>query len=220
MKQSFKQTWNDISRDLDLNPEKSSMWLSIIQEYYYRSNRNYHNIDHISNCLHSLHMLKQLHNVDVTIEMKLAIIFHDIVYDPFSKTNEENSVKVFETFIHEISEENIDSNLVKYFILGTKHNKDSREMAKTDKQLGYVLDADLAILGAPKPYYDEYMKGVRLEYIRKMDVKEYDKGRYNFLYSLLQLDSIFYTEEFKQIFEKSAKRNIKYEMALLKEKFI
>jgi pantetheine-phosphate adenylyltransferase len=61
-----------------------------ICEMYEQKHRHYHNFDHI------LHMLEVTEEKGVmSRELFLAILFHDLVYDPRSKTNEEDSCAAF-----------------------------------------------------------------------------------------------------------------------------
>ncbi|MBK6983401.1 MAG: hypothetical protein IPH32_00975 [Bacteroidetes bacterium] len=64
---------------------------SEVMNAYDEPHRFYHTLEHIED------VLKQLHNADLLKhdELFLAAIFHDIIYNPQSNTNEEDSVEFF-----------------------------------------------------------------------------------------------------------------------------
>ena len=62
-------------------------------DQYLEPHRHYHNINHISNMLSNVHVYN-LSAVD-KIKLHMAILYHDIVYDPESNVNEENSALYF-----------------------------------------------------------------------------------------------------------------------------
>jgi len=213
---SMSVAWEEIAKDLELSPSDAGYWFGFSMDAYTGLHRVYHGKNHIETCWQFLHQL----NREFSIEMKLAIMFHDIVYDPLAKDNEEKSVEVYRDFADMTHASNfVISKDVEYFIMGTKHNKDAYEMAQNDEDLAYVMDVDIAVLGAPLRFYEEYMIGVRKEYLTSgVSEKDYNKGRYKFLDSMLKLDNIFHTEEVRKLMgESNARKNIKYEISLLKE---
>jgi predicted metal-dependent HD superfamily phosphohydrolase len=204
----FDSIWKELSEDFQLSPEVTQKWLEITQTAYEEPHRFYHNKNHITDCW------AYIRGSTFNREMKLAFMFHDVVYNPLKKDNEEQSVNLFKIFAEE-SHQEIDVDRIEYFIMGTKHNKTSYELARNDPQLGFFLDVDLSVLGSPKDIYYEYSQGIRYEYC--ILEEEYNVGRYNFLASLLKLDKIFHTKEFER-FESRARKNIQSEMNYLLER--
>lgn len=96
--------------------------------------RKYHNLAHIN------HMLckAQYHGVDLTPDQKLAVIYHDYVYVPGAKDNEElSAIKAFKVAK---SIEGADPALVAAIILDTKDHIPTCEESKV------VIDLDLLTL--------------------------------------------------------------------------
>lgn len=85
---------------------------------YNESHRHYHNFSHIEN------MIKQASEEGIiSTDLFLAIVFHDVVYDPKENNNEEKSVDIFK--IH------FDKPQVVQAILETKTHQPESELGKT-----------------------------------------------------------------------------------------
>lgn len=113
---------------LHFNPE--------IINRYAEAHRFYHTLEHIQKVLESLNK-KGLLKHD---ELFLATIFHDIIYNPQSNTNEEDSA---EFFLKEASSSKLTSEQkehIKQLILDTKHHKATVSYSQE------LIDADLEIL--------------------------------------------------------------------------
>jgi predicted metal-dependent HD superfamily phosphohydrolase len=99
---------------------------------------NYHKRLHIIDCLNEFYQVRHLiKNPDI---IECAILFHDIIYDPTAKDNEENSAKFAEQMLTKRGlPKDFITEVVRY-ILGTKHDKAS------DTQDGkYLSDIDISI---------------------------------------------------------------------------
>lgn len=90
---------------------------------YSESHRHYHNLDHIARVIEAVNHTMFILNSPDSVMMHYAAIFHDIVYDPKSKTNEEDSANVMNSFLdHRESPEFIKK--IEGIILATKtHSK-------------------------------------------------------------------------------------------------
>lgn len=100
---------------------------------YFESHRHYHKIDHILDLC-----TKAESSSDVILDEKLlkAIVFHDVIYDPKSGTNEEDSVRYMNSL-------GIFDDDVERAILATKTHSDET----SDHRLSKVLcELDLSIL--------------------------------------------------------------------------
>lgn len=84
---------------------------------YKEKHRFYHNWNHID---YMISLAKKL-NI-LTDKLFLAIIFHDIIYDPKSNDNEEKSAQLFYSLIQDLE--------IKQAILDTKTHKPSNELSK------------------------------------------------------------------------------------------
>lgn len=113
---------------------------------YDEKHRFYHNWDHIDR------MIRLAYDQNmVTEELLLAIIFHDIIYDPKEKDNEEKSAELFYNMFKYNT--NVDVEKIKNAILDTKnHNHYSSEISEQLCMLDlYYLYNDF------KVFYDNSM---------------------------------------------------------------
>jgi len=156
---------------------------------YNANGRFYHTVQHINEMLDLIPKSQQL--------MALAVVFHDLVYDPKSSTNEEDSVK--EGLMLGLGERS--HQIFSDLIMATKHH-----VAKDELQ-EIMVDADLAILGSDLVRFNEYERQIRQEYAFVTD-EIYKAGRIDFIKKILARNSIFITDEFKERFEVQARTNL------------
>jgi len=187
-----------------------------ITDYYSEPHRYYHTWDHIEQCLKELERIKNY--VDDYASIYLAILFHDIVYDPRRTDNEEKSVEVAKFWMERISDLMIFNPMFDYItekvcklIMCTKNHKAGNASVHIQNDIKYFLDVDLSILGQPKKVFDEYERNIRKEYYFVPDVI-YKKERSKILKKLLNpngnLGNIYFTELFCEKYEDKARENI------------
>jgi predicted metal-dependent HD superfamily phosphohydrolase len=92
-------------------------------------------------------------------------------------------------------------------ILATKSHA-----ASVNRDIDLFTDADLSVLGAAPETYAQYAAGVRKEYSMYPDL-HYKPGRRKVLKHFLEMDRIFKTDEFFQLYEKQARENLLHELA-------
>ena len=101
--------------------------------------------------------------------LELSVFFHDSVYDATSSTNEEDSAKLFLSFVAELTSQTDwwVFKTVERFIIATKtHSVDGLEITEAKKVfLHLFLDADMSVLGKDPQAYDHYASLIRLEYL-------------------------------------------------------
>lgn len=190
----------------------------LIYSFYISKNRYYHNIDHIINCQQQLDGYVEVFNKNALPgdnkvyadfkEIRLALWFHDIIYDPRLNNNEELSAILAKELIRPFAEvyDNVED-----LILFTKHNRVAENF---NEEL--ISDIDLSILGSFHKEYEKYSKAVHLEYGFLPDYIYYT-GRLKILESLYNKESIYYTKYFRNLYEISAKKNISNEIKCIKE---
>lgn len=124
---------------------------------YAQGHRVYHNFQHIIACLEHFDQVRgQL--VD-PLAIELALWFHDVIYQPTSAHNEENSADYAVTCLQKLNVPTTLQHRVRELILLTRHPSVPRN---NDEAL--LLDIDLAILGAPRSLYAAYESWIRKEY--------------------------------------------------------
>lgn len=139
---------------------------SEVMQAYDEPHRFYHTLEHIED------VLKQLHNVDLLKqdELFLAAVFHDIIYNPQSNTNEEDSAEFFLNAATSASLTGEQKEHIKQLILDTKHHKPSVKFSEE------FIKADLAILNSSLDKLIKYEKQIFKEF-QFVDYKDYKVKR-------------------------------------------
>jgi predicted metal-dependent HD superfamily phosphohydrolase len=141
---------------------------------------------------------------------RLAIWWHDAIYNPQARDNEERSADLAREHMHTLR---IAATLIDEtcrIILMTKNHWGGPSAGDGD----YFLDADIAILGAPSAVYDAYAANVRQEYAFAPD-DLYRAGRSAFLNSALARPRLFRTGVFESTYAAQARTNMQRELASL-----
>lgn len=195
-------------------------WWKVIHDSYSEPQRHYHTLKHIG---HVLWLLKHELIIKTSIQnsnnVSFAVFFHDIVYDPQSKVNEDKSAELFLSFCKEASCQNLDNSLIFDYIMTTKthctkeHNQTSDHWGSTDMHI--FLDLDMAILSVEPSAYEEYADKIRQEYCH-YDEETYCKGRIHVLEQFLT-QKIYCCERIHTAWEESARHNISTEINKLKK---
>jgi len=201
LKEKFLNLLAKYSNKEDYNLE---CW-SEIKNCYTSHSRYYHNLKHLKNMLSELIQIQS--EVEDLDGLLFAIYYHDIVYKSTKSNNEHQSALVFKNRIAPTSFQNLKKCMLQ--IEATKEHKTSED---TDTNI--LLDLDLSILGKTTEEYKIYTESIRKEYQIYPDFL-YKKGRKKVLKSLLELDSIYKTDYFKNQYENQAKENLKLELQLL-----
>jgi predicted metal-dependent HD superfamily phosphohydrolase len=185
--------------------DKAKMLWQEIEVKYSAKKRYYHNLAHLQHMLNVLEPV--LNHIDDTDSLLFALFYHDFVYDATSKQNEENSAKAATERLQAIGFPTESIALCSQHIIATKKHE-----AVTNAATNLLLDADLSILGSTKEEYDAYCHNIRKEYSLYPDLV-YKPGRAKVVRYFLEMDYIFKTEYFREMFESSAKNNLKRELA-------
>lgn len=142
----------------------------VVLKRYNEPHRHYHTINHI----HEMLLILQNEN---DLALNLAVIFHDIIYDPKMSDNEEKSAELFKELWKgdkKLSDE------VCQIILETKtHNYTTPNSRK-------LLEADLGIFMQTTDKIIEYDKQIFKEY-QFVDYKKYREARLDVLTKLKEL---------------------------------
>jgi pantetheine-phosphate adenylyltransferase len=174
----------------------------MIKQRYSEEGRFYHNLKHIENCLTEFREIEtKITNPRAVV---LALLFHDIVYDPKAQQALANESASWELAKQIRSLNTKDHSAIMNHILHTSHNYTGDKDADTD----YVCDIDMAILGYAEHEFEQYEANIRREYAFASDA-DYKAGRGHFLQTLLASEQIFKTDYFKSKYEASARANIK-----------
>lgn len=177
-------------------------WHSIYTAYA-STDRAYHNIDHIADCLVRFDEHADLSKDGVALE--LAIWFHDLVYDTKAPDNEERSAEAAEDFLRGTPIAEDVANLIR----ATKHDS-----APCSMDAKILCDIDLSILGAEASRYAAYAKAIREEYAW-VSMDDYTAARTQVLSRFLSRPQIYVLPEFRDLYERQARLNLQSEIESL-----
>jgi len=170
-------------------------------EAYGATDRYYHSLNHIEDCLAQLRSCRKL--TDNADQIALAFWFHDAVYHWNSSTNEQDSADWAASFL---AANKASAQLLKQvtdLILATRHFEPN--MPTRDCKI--LVDIDLSILGRDADAYRRYERAIAQEYARVPKVL-YRRGRRAVLRSFLERERIYQTDYFHHLYEVQARRNI------------
>lgn len=194
LEKRFINTWNEATG------QPGARLFAVICKHYSETGRAYHNMNHVRECLAELTELTV--SAEARLQIELAIWFHDVIYNPLSKDNEERSSEFFR------SHAQVDSPLVaevSRMILATKNHVVPQGASDA---LKLFLDIDLSILGKSEERFREYEVAIREEYILVPEFI-YKKKRQEVLKGFFERPELFFTAEFRVKFEEQARRNLK-----------
>jgi predicted metal-dependent HD superfamily phosphohydrolase len=205
-----QRCWSDLVERKGWGGPPAAAALGELVRAYREPHRHYHTLDHIA----ALLMLLDCHGEDSCDRdaLTLAILFHDVVYDPRRHDNEEASAALAAKYLTGLGCPQELLAKVLRCILATRHARDVP--AIDDADLALLLDLDLAILAAPPEAYRAYASGVRREYAHVPDAL-YGMGRRRVLEGFLGRGPIYLTERLGNLWEAQARANLAAEIAEL-----
>jgi predicted metal-dependent HD superfamily phosphohydrolase len=164
--------------DLQQLLEKWSIKCDIktILSMWNESHRHYHNLNHLNDLISQINENKSKYSEKEYDKLILTALLHDVIYDPASQTNEEDSAN----FLMNCALDKTNSDIldVKQMILDTKtHNSTTNLSESFNKYDMNIVERDFDQLL-------EWEKGISKEYSIYLKEK-YKEGRLNFLESLL-----------------------------------
>jgi predicted metal-dependent HD superfamily phosphohydrolase len=181
---------------------------SPLWQRYLEPHRAYHRDAHILAMLQAL-ALCNLSTSDEQL-VRAAIFYHDAIYHPHSKENEERSAQLAEAQLPQILFAQLDCARVARWIRATAaHTHDPNDALQS-----YFLDLDLGILGAPTRRYIEYSREIRREYAF-VPRWIYRKKRRGILQQFLKRPALFVTPIWHARLEAKARANLRAEINYL-----
>ena len=173
---------------------------TLLSARYSEPHRAYHTLRHVAHCLDEFDAVRGLAREPVAIEM--ALWYHDAVYDPRAKDNEERSAVLATEVASRMGLSAARTLRVADLIRVSTHTGLAPD---PDAQL--FADIDLAILGRPSGDFDEYERQVRVEY-GWVPEPAFRAARAAILKSFLDRPSVYGSEFFRRKYEESARRNL------------
>ncbi len=150
--------------------------IKTILSMWNESHRSYHNLNHLNDLISQINENKSKYSEKEYEKLILTALFHDVVYDPTSQTNEEDSAN----FLIEcaVDKKNSDILDVKQMILDTKTHDSTTNLSESFNKY------DMNIVERDFDQLLEWEKGISEEY-SIYPKEEYKEGRLKFLESLL-----------------------------------
>ena len=145
--------------------------------------------------------------IDDWPSMELAILFHDAVYDPYSKDNEAESAALMMSELSGlVAQETLER--AKTLILATiEHRLPDAAETSLQGDCALFLDMDLSILGTEPAAFDAYEDAIRREYTFVPDDR-YRAARSAILQAFLKRDRLFFTDYFHDRLDRQARSNL------------
>lgn len=205
----LKNSWTALIQPYSHNNlESDKLWYEIKSQYTQKT-RYYHNLSHIYNMLIGAEEVKN--SINDFDAFKFSIFYHDIIYKPTKKDNEEKSALFAEKKLTPFDfEPKRVENISKLIISTKKHQL----ILNDNSDNAYLLDLDLSILGTDWETYKKYLQNIRKEYRIYPDFM-YKPGRKKVLHHFLKRDNLYFTDTFKSKFENQARKNLLKELKLL-----
>ena len=139
------------------------------------SHRHYNNLDHLNDLISKINEGKSKFSEKEHEKLLIASIFHDIVYDPMKRDNEEKSAEFFMNCA--LEKDNSDIKDIYQIILDTKTHKANTKLSESFNHY------DMSIVERDFNSLLDWEKGIHEEYKGFGD--QYKIGRLRFLESLL-----------------------------------
>lgn len=182
---------------------------TVIAPRYAEPHRHYHTLEHVVACIETLDSTMAQSESIAEPEIELALWFHDIVYNPLAKNNEEESADLLLDVGRGLHLPEKTLLIAADIIVYTKH---AMPVSNKPASYQYAIDADLSILGESESIFDKYEADVRKEYELVPD-SVFWPTRCRILQGFLD-KPIYNTREFKAAYEEKARANLARSIAL------
>jgi pantetheine-phosphate adenylyltransferase len=150
--------------------------INTVLSMWNESHRSYHNLNHLNDLISQINENKSKFSEKEYEKLMLSAIFHDIVYDPSSSTNEEDSANFLMECVVDKSNEDILE--VRQMILDTKTHNSTNNLSES------FNNYDMNIVERDFEQLLDWEKGISEEF-SVYPKEQYKEGRLKFLESLL-----------------------------------
>ncbi len=181
---------------------------SRVIEAYEQPHRHYHDLRHLTEVL--AHIDELAPGAEDADRVRLGAWFHDVVYDPTRRDNEDASAAVALQVLSGIGLPTTSCAGVARLVRLTA----THDPVAGDRDGAVLCDADLAVLGSEPARYDEYADGVRREYAHLPEAV-FAAGRADVLRRLVGRDPLFRTAAAQLRWEARARANMGRELERL-----
>ncbi len=169
--------------------------------------RAYHHFGHVLDVLARAEEVADGPGWRQPAEVRLAILYHDAVYSPGRKDNEQCSADLARDHLARWPAPVDVDRVVELILLTARHGRLQPEEVDADAAL--FLDCDMAILGAAPAAFDAYDRGIAAEYRGHVPGWLYAIERRRFLKRLLASPRIFLSSHFHRHLDAPARANLR-----------
>jgi precorrin-6Y C5,15-methyltransferase (decarboxylating) len=186
--------------------------LAATRARYAEPQRHYHGLAHLDALLALFERYQAaLHDAEA---VRLAIYYHDAVYQPERSDNETASAQLLRDELQGLVGP-VTLDRAGALILATRtHHVPPGGEAELAADCGLFLDMDVAVLGAEADVFDRYEAGIASEYRPFYEAEAYRRGRLKVLQHFLARERIYVSEAFAAL-EERAKANLARSIAAL-----
>ncbi|TAK51980.1 MAG: N-methyl-D-aspartate receptor NMDAR2C subunit [Gammaproteobacteria bacterium] len=199
----LERSWTKAWDALGLRP--AAGLFETLVGHYQEAHRRYHTVLHLAECIERLEPALAL--AERPGEVEIALWFHDVIYNPRCKDNEQRSADRAGRALEQAGARSDVVARVCSLVMATQH---SAEPATIDERL--LVDVDLAILGAAPARFAEYEAQVREEY-GWVPRWLFRRQRQALLRGFLHRKHIYATEHFRRLYEFAARQNLERAVA-------
>lgn len=183
--------------------------LAEVKTAYAQPPRAYHDFAHVQALLHHYRDVAAGPGWQQPLEVLLAVLFHDAIYEAGRGDNELRSAQLAQVAITRwLADSDVDVARVMALIeLTARHG--SLRAEELDADAALFLDSDMAILGAPEAVFDAYDRGIAEEYRGKVPGFLFRLNRRRFLKGVLAQPRIFFSDFFHDRYDAAARANLR-----------
>ena len=188
--------------------------LHALEGAYARPPRAYHNFNHVAEVLRHYQAVADGPGWAQPLEVRLAVLYHDAVYEPGRRDNESRSAAfALEEIARWLPGAGVDGARVAELIeLTARHGQHvpaDFERSPSADDTRHFLDCDMAILGAEPDAFDAYDRAIAAEYRGQVPGWLFRINRRRFLKALLARPRIYLSDFFHDRFDAQARANLR-----------
>lgn len=184
-----------------------------LEAAYATPQRTYHDYGHVRSVLRHYDDVAADAGWKQPVEVYLAVLYHDSIYEAGRSDNEERSAQLARDHIAQwLPDAGIDAGRVAFLVaLTAGHGQlvasDLDDDAHPEDARRF-LDCDMAILGALAAEFDAYDRGIAAEYRGRVPGWRFKRNRRRFLRALLGRERIFLSDYFHDRLDAAARTNL------------
>lgn len=169
--------------------------------------RAYHHFGHVRDVLACADEVAAGPGWQQPDEVRLAILYHDAIYEPGRRDNEARSAALAREHLQRWPAAADGDRVAALIGLTARHGR--LAVGEVDAEAALFLDCDMAILGAAPAVFDAYDRGIAAEYRGHVPGWLYAIQRRRFLKGLLAAPRIFLSGHFHARLDAPARANLR-----------